>query len=631
MHKEASITNTAQILNGKRGLFTTQGLGDKMPYKVVKGKDGYQVFKLDDSGKTTGKALGTHSNRAKAVEQMKALYANEKGSTKKELPDLSQLKEGENVTLGTGTYALSSTIDIDKGYSITGVVSDNMLEKDYYEDEAPASPFITSFADLLAQRDAQEMAQVLEGLTDDFGMLAYNISCNPMIEDKAGALAKLAQEYQEMMTTYTAHETNEETVGEEIEDHFIEDEDYKELSALEKAVNWVKAKITNQGSLPDSAFLYIEPGGKKEGGKTTPNSLRHLPVPDKAHIRNAISRLSQPATGKTDGEKWLTEDLRKKLLAKARKMLGEDEKKELFIWKEDGVYRWIAAYSNNRLDDEQEIISNVSHKEFDEALHKKEWPMPEVYLWHIPYPVGATDYHAYDESAGFPVAAGHFYKGMEWAAEGIIEKNWSGNSHGMPESWVKYDPNNPSVIIRHRTKEITFLPLWAAANKLTFNIINKETNMSELEKGLPAHKRPEFVDAFGEERVKQIEAALADKAKEADEAGVVKKEETPAQGVTHAEIAEVLKEIKGMFTSFNSRLDALEKSVVKEEDKYDLISILKSKSVIGSDTARIDGRSILAKDAPVETPNPQAAGQHPVGLINNLFAANENWASGRVR
>lgn len=362
-------------------------------------------------------------------------------------------------------------------------------------------------------------------------------------------------------------------------------------------------------------------------------------------IEDKGQALADLATGYVDRISSVKPEMNDKELAITKQIAGDNQPKQqsptvdnpyetqpLFVWKEGDTYRWIAAYSNNRLDDEQEIISSASHKEFDEAIHKKEWPMPEAYLWHIPYPIGVTDYHAYDESTGFPVAAGHFYKDKEWAAEGVIKENWTGNSHGMPDNWIKYDPDNPKVIIRHRTKEITFLPLWAAANKLTFNIINKELTMSELEKGLPAHKRPDFVKAFGEERVKQIEDALADKSKEADEAGVVKKEETtPPAGVSHAEIAEVLKEIKTMFSTFNTRLDALEKSVVKEEDTYDLMAILKAKSIIGSEVAKIDGRSILAKDAPVETPNPQALGNHPVGLINNLFSANENWAAGRVR
>jgi hypothetical protein len=45
--------------------------------------------------------------------------------------------------------------------------------------------------------------------------------------------------------------------------------------------------------LPDSDFAYIEPGGKKDDqGKTVPRSLRHFPIQDAAHVRNALARLS---------------------------------------------------------------------------------------------------------------------------------------------------------------------------------------------------------------------------------------------------------------------------------------------------------------------------------------------------
>jgi HK97 family phage prohead protease len=91
-----------------------------------------------------------------------------------------------------------------------------------------------------------------------------------------------------------------------------------------------------QNNLPDSSFLHIESGGEKDsGGKTTPRSLRHLPYKNAAgkidlpHLRNAISRLSQSNTGTEGGEKWLTDSLRKSLLAKARKMLASAGGKEL--------------------------------------------------------------------------------------------------------------------------------------------------------------------------------------------------------------------------------------------------------------------------------------------------------------
>lgn len=63
-------------------------------------------------------------------------------------------------------------------------------------------------------------------------------------------------------------------------------------------------------NLPDSSFLYIEPGGKKDSsGKTEPRSLRHFPVkdssgkPDADHVRNAPARIPQsnvPAAAKEE-------------------------------------------------------------------------------------------------------------------------------------------------------------------------------------------------------------------------------------------------------------------------------------------------------------------------------------------
>lgn len=51
--------------------------------------------------------------------------------------------------------------------------------------------------------------------------------------------------------------------------------------------------------LPDSAFAYIEPGGQKDGtGRTVPRGLRHFPIHDAAHVRNALARAPQSPFGK---------------------------------------------------------------------------------------------------------------------------------------------------------------------------------------------------------------------------------------------------------------------------------------------------------------------------------------------
>jgi len=54
----------------------------------------------------------------------------------------------------------------------------------------------------------------------------------------------------------------------------------------------------DQNDLPDSAFAYVEPGGSKDSsGRTVPRSLRHFPVHDAAHVRNALSRAPQSPFG----------------------------------------------------------------------------------------------------------------------------------------------------------------------------------------------------------------------------------------------------------------------------------------------------------------------------------------------
>lgn len=97
-------------------------------------------------------------------------------------------------------------------------------------------------------------------------------------------------------------------------------EEEESPAELEKA-KWTRAYIND---LPDSAFLYIEPGGEKdEEGKTKPRSLRHFPYKDKngkidlPHLRNAISRIPQSN---------LPDSVKEKLQAKARRLLEQAKK-----------------------------------------------------------------------------------------------------------------------------------------------------------------------------------------------------------------------------------------------------------------------------------------------------------------
>lgn len=80
-----------------------------------------------------------------------------------------------------------------------------------------------------------------------------------------------------------------------------------------------------RNSLNDSCFLYVESGGTKEDGKTTPRSLRHFPVKDKngnvdqAHVKNALARIPQSK---------LPADVKAKAKSKAERMLSSSKKTE---------------------------------------------------------------------------------------------------------------------------------------------------------------------------------------------------------------------------------------------------------------------------------------------------------------
>ena len=103
--------------------------------------------------------------------------------------------------------------------------------------------------------------------------------------------------------------------------------------AVEKE-QWSQAYVND---LADSAFLHIEPGGKKDGGdKTTPRSLRHFPVRDAdgeldiPHLRNAISRIPQSRIpGLSDDDLRQLQDRARQLLAEAQKTINTEKARTL--------------------------------------------------------------------------------------------------------------------------------------------------------------------------------------------------------------------------------------------------------------------------------------------------------------
>lgn len=97
---------------------------------------------------------------------------------------------------------------------------------------------------------------------------------------------------------------------------------YKHIPENLRNAVWTTSYINN---LADSAFLYIEDGGSKDGeGKTKPRSLRHFPYRDAAgkidlpHLRNALARIPQSN---------LPQEVKDRVTKKAQSILADNEQK----------------------------------------------------------------------------------------------------------------------------------------------------------------------------------------------------------------------------------------------------------------------------------------------------------------
>jgi hypothetical protein len=315
-----------------------------------------------------------------------------------------------------------------------------------------------------------------------------------------------------------------------------------------------------------------------------------------------------------------------------------DDKKEnsFFVWKETTGYRWLAVYSSKFRDDDRppEILSESAHREFVGAVDRGEWPMPELWLWHVKGTVsGRADFVAYDD-AGFALASGTFAAGSEPVAEALALKDDLLTSHGMPSKEIRRDTDDPTVITRYRTHEISPLPAWAAANRHTGFIVTTK----EVDDMLPDEKRAWLQELIGEDRVKAIEEELEAKGKslttegvefkesEADTAETAKNAEPgptveaaaveatadyPTRDEVAAAVGDSLKPIHEAMAALNDSIAALGKELkemrtaederlkdmVRQTPAASLFSLIQERA-IGAKEAEIDGRSALAKDRP---------------------------------
>lgn len=151
------------------------------------------------------------------------------------------------------------------------------------------------------------------------------------------------------------------------------------------------------------------------------------------------------------------------------------EKGNFLIWKEkDGRYRWFAIFSNNYRDDDSppEILAAGAHEDFVKAVDAGEWPYPELWHWHVPGSRwGVSDWLGFE--GNFAMASGMVDKDCGAEAEAVAAMEDLGVSHGMPRKEIERSDEDPTVITRYRSIEISVLPSSAAANSLTgFSVLD---------------------------------------------------------------------------------------------------------------------------------------------------------------
>jgi len=334
------------------------------------------------------------------------------------------------------------------------------------------------------------------------------------------------------------------------------------------------------------------------------------------------------------------------------------------IWKEGSIYWWMARYSNNFRDRDNppEIISADSHKSFLRKVKEGKAPLPELWLWHKKeWKVGQAHGLAYDE-LGFAVAIGTFDADKGYVAEALMKAEDVRVSHGMPKSSIVRDEKDRSVIKEHETREISPLPAWAAANKLTgFVVLNLDSN-KEDSMAIPDETKKEWVEGLGidPKTLESLEAANAADASKAMSEGLESKEteDVSAQPATQPEVTEpavtpapapapeasmtvetlrtaVQDAVSGIVNPMVARLDALEASMKQLKETSDaqadalkgtptasLASIISqfAQSAIGAAETRVDGRTELAKSKPKEAAAPMD-GRTPVPFINEILAS----------
>jgi hypothetical protein len=299
----------------------------------------------------------------------------------------------------------------------------------------------------------------------------------------------------------------------------------------------------------------------------------------------------------------------------------------------DGVWCWNGCYSNVNMDrsNPTDTIMAEAHKTFA-FIFKEGLVNPPLLPWHVDgLSPAITKEVWFDEDKGEAWASGTFLKGYEAQAEWLSKQTDLKMSHRMPVALLNRDPpdlTQPGIIKAYVSTEFTYLPSWAAANEGTHFGVSKEDVMKEL-----TTEKKEFLkqQGFTEEQItlamtlnKDVEPVLE---KEEQPVEPVEEKTVEADSTMLKELPEVIEAVKAMPDVLKSLAEQIKSlsdivaaqsiviTTLQQSDEAKVKDILDGtptasrsnltaqiKSAIGgTDAAKIDGRTLLAKDAPQQT------------------------------
>lgn len=355
-------------------------------------------------------------------------------------------------------------------------------------------------------------------------------------------------------------------------------------------------------------------------GDSTSFAIVAIPDEEKGFLRKLRNLFAgeEPGTEPQGGEPNQVQEIETQPVPES-----DNEPKSLNLVKSDsGKWLWFARYSNKYLDDDypREIIAEESHLNFVQEVKEGRAEYPELWLHHIQGTTwGKSMWLGYD--SGFALAAGYIYPEHYELAESLANQKGLLLSHGMPLNSIVRDEQNPYIIKRHVTREISLLPGVRAANKLTgFVLLPEEDDMQE--KGISPEDRQTLI-AMGvpetwidkQEETNQKLANIAEQldiqSKETNEPAPEQTPE-PETEVNEAVVdEETVDAIIESIKSLSKRVEELASKVQTVDVKTDELAGVSTKaarlsdlrSVIGAAETQIDGRTSLAKDGPKENTN----------------------------